>query len=58
LQAKLDHGQFDNGTLNDVIDSIRKSSNDQRLAPRDRAVLSDDVARLKEYQDNYKHWKQ
>ena len=57
LQAKLDRGQFDNGTLNDVIDSIRKSSNDQRLAPRDRAVLSDDVARLKDYQDNYKHWK-
>ena len=57
LQAKLDRGQFDNGTLNDVIDSIRKSSDDQRLAPRDRAVLSDDVARLKDYQDNYKHWK-
>ena len=57
LQAKLDRGQFDNGTLNDVIDSIRKSSNDQRLAPRDRAVLNDDVARLKDYQDNYKHWK-
>jgi hypothetical protein len=58
LQAKLDRGQFDNGTLNDVIDSIRKSSNDQRLAPRDRAVLTDDLARLKDYQDNYKHWKQ
>jgi hypothetical protein len=57
LQAKLDRGQFDNGTLNDVIDSIRKSSDDQRLAPRDRAVLNDDVARLKDYQDNYKHWK-
>jgi hypothetical protein len=57
LQAKLDHGQFDNGTLNDVIDSIRKSSNDQRLAPRDRAVLADDVSRLKDYQSNYKHWR-
>jgi hypothetical protein len=57
LQAKLDHGQFDNGTLNDVIDSLHKSANDQRLAPRDRAVLADDVNRLKEYQNNYKHWK-
>ncbi|MGC2400815.1 MAG: hypothetical protein WA510_13575 [Acidobacteriaceae bacterium] len=57
LQAKLDHGQIDNGMLNDVIDSIRKSSNDQRLAPRDRAVLGDDVNRLKEYQLNYKHWR-
>jgi hypothetical protein len=57
MQGDLDQGRFDNGILNDVIDSIRKSADDQRLAPRDRAVLSDDVARLKQYQDNYKHWK-
>ncbi|MBV9441726.1 MAG: hypothetical protein JO217_03435 [Acidobacteriaceae bacterium] len=57
LQAKLDAGRFDNGTLNDVIDSIRKSANDDRLSPRDRAVLSDDVNRLKDYQDNHNHWK-
>ncbi len=56
LQAKLDHGQFDNGTLNDVIDSIRKSANDDRLAPRDRAVLSDDLNRLHDYQNNHNHW--
>jgi hypothetical protein len=57
MQADLDQGRFDNGILNDVIDSIRKSADDQRLAPRDRAVLSDDVARLKDYQANYKHWR-
>lgn len=56
LQAKLDHGRFDNGTLNDVIDSIAKSANDDRLAPRDRAVLSDDLNRLKDYQNNHNHW--
>ena len=56
LQAKLDQGRFDNGTLNDVIDSIRKSANDDRLAPRDRAVLSDDLNRLKDYQNNHNHW--
>ena len=57
MQADLNQGRFDNGILNDVIDSIRKSADDQRLAPRDRAVLSDDVARLKDYQANYKHWR-
>lgn len=56
LQEKLDRGHFDNGTLNDVIDSIRKSANDNRLAPRDRAVLSDDLDRLKDYQNNHNHW--
>ena len=57
LQSKLDHDQIDNGKLNDVIDSIRKSSNDERLSPQDRSVLSDDVYRLKEYQQDYKHWR-
>jgi hypothetical protein len=58
MQADLDQGRFDNGILNDVIDSLRKSADDQRLAPRDRAVLSDDVNRLHDYQQNHNHWKQ
>jgi hypothetical protein len=55
MQADLDQGRWDNGILNDVIDSIRKSSNDQRLAERDRAVLADDLVRLKEFQDQHNH---
>jgi hypothetical protein len=53
LQADFDHGRWDNGILNDVIDSIQKSANDDRLAQRDRAVLADDVGRLKEFQDQH-----
>jgi hypothetical protein len=56
MQADLDQGRFDNGLLSDVIDSIKKSSDDQRLAPRDRAVLSDDLTRLHDYQVNHNHW--
>jgi hypothetical protein len=57
MQADLDHGRWDNGLLNDVIDSLRKSSNDDRLSPRDRSVLADDVNRLKDYQDHHNHWR-
>lgn len=53
MQGDLDQGRWDNGILNDVIDSIRKSSNDDRLAPRDRDVLADDLRRLKEFQDQH-----
>jgi hypothetical protein len=53
MQADLEQKRWDNGILNDVIDSIRKSSNDDRLAQRDRAVLADDVVRLKEFQDQH-----
>ncbi len=55
MQADLDQGRWDNGILNDVIDSIRKSSNNQRLAERDRAVLADDLVRLKDFQDHHNH---
>jgi len=56
MQADFDQGRWDNGILNDVIDSIRKSSNDDRLEPRDRDILADDVRRLKEFQDqHHKH---
>ena len=55
MQADLDRGRWDNGVLNDVIDSIRKSSNDERLAERDREVLADDLVRLKEFQDKHNH---
>lgn len=57
MQADLDQGRWDNGLLNDVIDSLRKSSNDQRLAPRDRDVLADDLARLHDYQVHHNHWR-
>jgi hypothetical protein len=55
MQADLDHGRWDNAMLNDVIDSIGKSADDERLAPRDRGVLADDVRRLKEFQDQHNH---
>jgi hypothetical protein len=56
MQADLDQGRFDNGLLNDVIDSLKKSADDHRLSPRDRDVLNDDVNRLHDYQRNHNHW--
>jgi hypothetical protein len=55
LQARLDRGQWDNGMVNDVIDSLRKSANDDRLSPRDRGVLADDANRIHDFQDFYNH---
>jgi hypothetical protein len=57
MQADLNQGRFDNGLLNDVIDSLQKSSNDDRLAPQDRQILADDLIRLKDYQKNHNHWR-
>lgn len=57
MQADLDQGRWDNGVMNDVIDSIRKSASDERLPQRDREVLADDVNRLHEFQDQHNHRK-
>ena len=56
LQAKLDQGVWDNGTVNDVIDSLRKSAHDERLGPQDREVLADDAGRIHEYQRHHNEW--
>jgi hypothetical protein len=56
LQAKLDQRVWDNGTVNDVIDSLRKSANDERLGPQDRQVLADDAARVHDFQKNHNEW--
>jgi hypothetical protein len=56
LQAKLDQGVWDDGTVNDVIDSLRKSAHDQRLAPQDRQILGDDAERIHDYQAHHKEW--
>ena len=55
MQADLAETRWDNGILNDVIDSVSKSSNDDRLKARDRSILADDVRRLKEFQDQHNH---
>src|SRR5580700_6104953 len=56
MQVDLEQGRFDNGLLNDVIDSLRKSSNDDLLAVPDKEVLADDVVRLKDFQNNHDQW--
>ena len=55
MQADLEQTRWDNGILNDVIDSVSKSANDDRLQARDRDILRDDVRRLKEFQDQHQH---
>ncbi len=55
MQTDLDQTRWDNGLVNDVIDSISKSADDKRLQPRDRGVLAEDVRRLKQFQDLHNH---
>jgi hypothetical protein len=57
LQGKLIRHNFDGGELNDVIDSLSKSANDDRLSRRDKDILADDLNRLRDYREHHDHWR-
>ena len=50
LQDDMDHGRDDNNLLNDVVNEMENTAKDNRLSPRDRQVVADDVNRLHEFQ--------
>lgn len=56
LHNKLVSGRYDEHELNDVIDSLAKSANDDRLSPRDRDILRDDLNRLRDYREHHERW--
>ncbi len=56
LQGKLANHAFDDRELSDVIDSLRKSVNDDRLSAQDKDVLNDDLNRMREFREHHEHW--
>jgi hypothetical protein len=51
LQRDYASGRWDRGALSDVIQSLERVVDDNRLAPRDRDLLRDDAGRLRELRD-------
>jgi hypothetical protein len=56
LQDKLNHGIFDDRELQAVINQVGTASGDQRLSPRDRDILHDDLNKLRDYRAHHDHW--
>lgn len=49
FQGKWERGRFDKGELDDVIGSLQRVVDRNRLQPRDRDLLMDDLGRLREF---------
>ena len=49
FQRKWERGRFDRGELDDVINSLQKVIGRNRLHPRDRDVLLNDLALLRDF---------
>jgi hypothetical protein len=56
LQDKLAAGRYDERELDDVIGALRRVVADNRLSPRDRDILNDDLHRLQEYREHHEGW--
>jgi hypothetical protein len=56
LQSKLASHVYDERDLDDVIGVLSRVVSDNRMAPRDRDILSDDLSRLREYREHHADW--
>jgi len=57
LQGKLASGQYDQPELDRTIEGLRAIMADNRLSPRDRDMLSDDLNRLRDYREHHDGWR-
>ena len=57
LQSKLANHVYDESQLDQVIDALGRVASYNRMAPRDRDILSDDISRLREYREHHADWR-
>jgi len=56
LQSKLANRVYDETELDRVIDTLGRVASYNRMSPRDRDILNDDIARLRDYRDHHADW--
>ena len=56
LQGKFANHDYDERELDDVIEALGRVASYNRMNPRDRDILDDDVTRLREYRDHHADW--
>ena len=56
LQGKLANHVYDERDLDDVIGTLSRVVSDNRMAPRDRDILNDDLSRMRDYRDHHADW--
>jgi hypothetical protein len=53
LQRKYEDHGYDSAKMEDVVAAMQRVVSDNHLAGRDRDMLSDDLTRLREFQDHH-----
>jgi hypothetical protein len=56
LQSDLAAGRYEEPKLDEVIGSLQRVVADNRMSPRDRDMLNDDLGRLRDYRAHHEQW--
>lgn len=56
LQGKFASHVYDDSDLQRVIDTLGRVASYNRMPPRERQMITDDVARLRQYRDHHADW--
>jgi hypothetical protein len=56
LQDKMAAGRYDGPELDDVVSSLDRVVSDNRLTPRDRDMLRDDLEHVRDYRAHHENW--
>ena len=56
LQSDLAARRYDESKLDEVIRTLQRVVADNRMSPRDRDILNDDLQRLRDYRAHHEGW--
>jgi hypothetical protein len=56
LQGKMANHVYDERELDEVITSLGRVASFNRMNPRDRDILNDDISRMREFRDHHADW--
>jgi hypothetical protein len=57
LQGELTAHRYSEQKLDEVIATLQRVVADNRMSPRDRDVLNDDLQRLRDYRAHHENWR-
>ena len=56
LQSNAAAGRFDDKNVDDVVNALQRVLAENRLSEHDRDMISDDMARLREYREHHERY--
>ena len=56
LQIALADHRYNEPEVDDVINAMQRVVSDNRLSDRDRAILNDDLSRLRQFREHHTDW--